>query len=216
MFPVGKIINLYPWEYNEVPVLLGAALKEDVPLIALHLTRPPIEIPDRNNLGIPSHFEAAKGAYIVQDADPSKPLDGTFIIQGPSAMSNTLKVLPSVKADGINIKLVHATSYELFSRQSEEYQNKVITIKDRANSTVITTEARILANDWIFNHISIDYVISPDWDNRWRTGGNLEEILEESHLSPEQIADGIKRFVLSKKERLHSLKAEIDQAMSFS
>lgn len=216
LFPVGKIINLYPWEYNEVPVLLGAALKEDVPLIALHLTRPPIEIPDRNSLGIPSHFEAAKGAYVIQEADPSMPLDGTFIVQGPSAMSNTLKVLPSLKTDGINIKLIHATSYELFLRQSEEYQNKVITIKDRTNSTVITTQARILASDWIFNHISKNYVISPDWDNRWRTGGNLKEILEESHLSPEQIADGIKRFVLSKKERLHRLKAEIDQAMDFS
>lgn len=216
LFPVGKIINLFPWEYNEVPVLLGAALKEDVPLIALHLTRPPIEIPDRKSLGIPSYFETAKGAYIIQDADPSIPLDGTFVIQGPSAMSNTLKLFPSLQAAGMNIKLVYASSYELFSRQSEEYQNKVITKKDRANSTVITTGARYLANDWVFNHLSKKYVISPDWDNEWRTGGNLEEILEESHLSPDQIEIGIKQFVFSKKERLHSLKAEIDQAMNLS
>ena len=27
LFPRGQIINLHPWEYNEVPVLLGAALK---------------------------------------------------------------------------------------------------------------------------------------------------------------------------------------------
>ena len=47
LFPKGQIINLHPWEHNEVPVLLGAALKLDVPVIALHLTRPPIEIPDR-------------------------------------------------------------------------------------------------------------------------------------------------------------------------
>lgn len=204
LFPVGKIINLFPWEYNEVPVLLGAALKEDVPLIALHLTRPPIEIPDRNRLGIPSYFEAAKGAYIIHDGDPSKPLDGTFIIQGPSAISNTLKVLPSLQAEGINIKLVHATSYELFSQQSKEYQNKVITMDDRANSTVITTEARFLVNDWVFNYISKEYIISPDWDNEWRTGGNLEEILDESHLSPDQIEKGIKRFVSSRTERLGS------------
>ena len=39
LFPKGKIINLYPWEYNEVPVLLSAALGTNVPIIALHLTR---------------------------------------------------------------------------------------------------------------------------------------------------------------------------------
>ena len=50
LFPEGHIINLHPWEYNEVPVMLGAALKTDVPILALHLTRPPVEIPDREKL----------------------------------------------------------------------------------------------------------------------------------------------------------------------
>jgi len=31
LFPKGKIINLYPWEHNEVPVVLGEALSKDVP-----------------------------------------------------------------------------------------------------------------------------------------------------------------------------------------
>jgi transketolase len=43
LFPKGSIINLHPWEHNEVPVLLGEALKKDVPIIALHLTRPAVE-----------------------------------------------------------------------------------------------------------------------------------------------------------------------------
>ncbi|SVD21517.1 uncharacterized protein METZ01_LOCUS374371, partial [marine metagenome] len=51
LFPEGHIINLHPWEYNEVPVMLGAALNTDMPIIALHLTRPPIGIPDRISLG---------------------------------------------------------------------------------------------------------------------------------------------------------------------
>ena len=38
LFPQGSIINLHPWEHNEVPVLLGAALKQDAPIVALHLT----------------------------------------------------------------------------------------------------------------------------------------------------------------------------------
>jgi len=70
LFPEGRVINLHPWEYNEVPVLLGEALRQEAPLIALHLTRPPVTIPDREKLGIPSHFEAARGAYVVRDYRP--------------------------------------------------------------------------------------------------------------------------------------------------
>ena len=54
LFPEGSVIDLHPWEYNEVPVVLGAAFATDVPIVALHLTRPPIEIPDREALGMPS------------------------------------------------------------------------------------------------------------------------------------------------------------------
>ena len=73
LFPEGQIVNLHPWEYNEVPVVLAAALKRPAPLIALHLTRPAIPIPDRAALGMPSHFEAAKGAYVVRDYPAGPP-----------------------------------------------------------------------------------------------------------------------------------------------
>ncbi len=68
LFPDGAVINLHPWEYNEVPVLLAAALRERAPIVALHLTRPPVTIPDRAALGIPSHFEAPRGAYVTTQA----------------------------------------------------------------------------------------------------------------------------------------------------
>jgi len=71
--PEGHVIDLHPWEYNEVPVVLGAALAQSAPIVALHLTRPPIELPDRAALGIPSHFEAARGAYVLRDFRPGQP-----------------------------------------------------------------------------------------------------------------------------------------------
>ena len=40
LFPEGHVIDLHPWEYNEVPVVLAAALRADAPIVALHLTRP--------------------------------------------------------------------------------------------------------------------------------------------------------------------------------
>ena len=84
LFPEGRIINLHPWEYNEVPVLLGAALATDVPIVALHLTRPPITIPDRAKLGIPSHFEAARGAYVMRDFKPGQPATARSSSRAPA------------------------------------------------------------------------------------------------------------------------------------
>ena len=45
LFPEGHVINIIPWEHNEVPVLIAAAMATDAHIVALHLTRPPIEVP---------------------------------------------------------------------------------------------------------------------------------------------------------------------------
>jgi len=214
LFPEGHIINLHPWEYNEVPVLLGAALKTDVPIIGLHLTRPPIEIPDREKLGMPSHFEAARGAYVMRDyaQAPGSPKGGTVIVQGTSAVANTIKLLPELDRRDLNVKIVCAVSPQLFRLQSEEYRNQVISPGDRLNSTVVTTQARWLMHDWLFNKVAEEYALSADWDNRWRTGGTVAEVLEEAHLSPHWILEGIEHFVHDCDARLSRLQAELDAA----
>ncbi len=209
LFPEGHVINLHPWEYNEVPVVLGAALKEDVPVVALHLTRPSIEIPDRVALGIPSHFEAAKGAYIVRDYDAGKPQDGTFYVQGTSAMVGIVKLLGELDQSDLNVKLVYVSSTELFKRQPEEYRNKIVTAADKANSTVITTQSWKLMQDWMFNALSAEYAISADWDDQWRTGGTLEEVIDEAHLSPEWLLKGIEKFAGDRATRIKALKGEL-------
>jgi len=208
LFPQGSVINLHPWEHNEVPVLLGAALGLDVPIIALHLTRPNIEIPDRGKLGIPSHFEAAKGAYIVRDYQPGMSKGGTIYVQGTSAMANVIKILPDL--DRINLKIVYVSSSELFNRQPVSYQKNIITSYDRINSTVVTTRAKRLMHDWIFDKENESYALSADWDDRWRSGGTLDEVIDEARLSPEWLLKGIEKFVDEKDKRLASIRDEIN------
>ena len=212
LLPEGSIINLHPWEYNEVPVLLGEALKRDVPIIGLHLTRPAIEIPDRKALGMASHFEAARGAYIVRDYDLDKPRGGTLIVQGTSAMVSIIKVLPELGERGLNVKIVCATSPQLFALQPKSYRHKILAPGDRADSTVITTQARWLMHDWLFNKVAEEYAMSSDWDNRWRTGGMLDELIDEAHLSPRWLLAGIERFVRQREARLERIQAEIEAA----
>jgi transketolase len=214
-FPEGQIINLHPWEHNEVPVLLGAALAQEATIIALHLTRPPIEIPDREKLGMPSHFEAARGAYVVRDFDTQRPdrtRGGTVIVQGASAMVSIVEVLPELDERNLNVKIVCATSPQLFALQPEEYRRRVLSPADRVDSTVITTQARWLMRDWLFNEVAEEYGLSADWDNRWRTGGTLDDVIEEARLSPRWVLEGIERFARDRDVRLARMQAGLDAA----
>lgn len=195
LFPKGSIVNLYPWEYNEVPVLLATALKLDKPsIIALHLTRPNVEIPNREAVGMASHFEAAKGAYLIRDYKEGQPKNGTFYVQGTAAAANLLKALPLLEKEGLNCKFVYVASPQLFDLQDKAYKDAMVTDFDRNNSTLITTSAKKLMPEFTFRSESLEYAVSPDYDDRWRTGGTFEEVMEEAHLTPEAIQEGIKRF----------------------
>ncbi|MHB9091972.1 MAG: 1-deoxy-D-xylulose-5-phosphate synthase N-terminal domain-containing protein, partial [Chloroflexota bacterium] len=88
LFPDGMVIDVHPWEHNEVAVVLGAAFQQTAPIVALHLTRPPIEIPDRKALGMPSHFAAARGAYVMRPHNPKQKPMGTVVVQGTSSTAN--------------------------------------------------------------------------------------------------------------------------------
>ena len=212
LFPRGHIIDLHPWEHNEVPVVLGAALRENVPIIALHLTRPPIPIPDRKALGMPSHFEAARGAYVLRGYRTDQPPMGTVIVRGTSSTNNLVSVLPELNRNGLNVKIVAAISEELFRRQPESYRNQVLSPADRADSMCITNGARRLMHDWFGNLVSEEYTLSSDWDDRWRTGGTVEEVLGEAHLSPHHILAGIERFVRDREERLRRVCEGVEEA----
>jgi len=180
--------------------------------VGLHLTRPPIKVPDREALGIPSHFTAARGAYVVRDYRPGAPRAGALIVQGTSAMDNIVRILPEIERRGLNVKIVCAVSPQLFALQPESYRMSVLTHGDRINSTVITTQARWLMHDWLYTKAAGEYAMSADWDNRWRTGGTVAEVIEEARLSPEWLLEGIERFVRDRDLRLARLRAGIEDA----
>ncbi len=213
LFPKGQIINLYPWEYNEVPVLLGAAFSLNVPLIALHVTRPEIMIPDRKASVIPSHFEAAKGAYVLRQHKKGLTRAGTIYIQGTSAVASAVALLPILDEEQINVKLVCVTSPELFALQDRSYREIVVTPSDRADSTFITTHARRLMSEWVFNDLSESYALSSDHDDQWRSGGSLDEVLDEAHMNPHWILEAIRRFANDRPKRLAELKQQIESAL---
>jgi len=201
LFPTDHVVNLHPWEANEVPVVLAAALGSGIPIIVLHLTRPPIEIPDRVALGMDSHLEAARGAYVMRPFDPSRPKEGTLIVRGTSSTASLVKVLPWLDGDGPNMKVVAAVSHALFRRQDAAWRDRVLPDAEWADSMVVTNTAARLMENWIPHAVARDYVISPDWDDRWRTGGSVDQIVAEAHLDPDHIKEGILRFANEREAR---------------
>ena len=210
LFPEGHVIDLHPWEYNEVPVVLAAAIATDVPIIALHLTRPKITIPDRKGLGLASHFEAARGAYVLRDYKPGQPRMGTVIVQGTSTTDNLLQILPDLDSAGINVKIVAAISPQLFELQDEAYRQSVMPVADRWDAMAISNRALRVTRDWVENSIVADYSLTSDWDDRWRTGGSLDEVIAEAHLSPEHILKGIERFARDRDKRIGAIRAALE------
>jgi transketolase len=212
LFPEGHVIDLHPWEYNEVPVVLGAAFATDVPIVIVHLTRPAIELPDRAALGIPSHFSAARGAYVMRPFRDGEPKAGTIFVRGTMSTANLVKVLPELDKRGLNVKVVAAISPQLFARQDVEYQETTIEPADRFDSMVITNGAYKLMRDWADDPIVRQYSLSADWDDRWRTGGSVDEVMEEAHLDQGHVLEAIERFVRERPDRLRHLRERITAA----
>ena len=209
LLPDGHIINLHPWEHNEVAPALAAALATDVPVVAIHLTRPPVEIPDRSALDMASHLDAAKGAYIIKDYDESRPKEGVVIIRGTSSTRSLVSILPKLKSEGPNVKVVAAISWELFQRQTDAYRQSIISDQEWMDAMVVTNGARRLMHKWVANRVVEEYSMSPDFDNRWRTGGSVDEIVAESKLNPQSIWDGIVKFANNRKVRLSQIRNSV-------
>jgi transketolase len=58
-----------------------------------------------------------------------------------------------------------------------------------------------------------------DWDDRWRTGGSVDEVMDEAHLTTRHILEGIGRFVRdreSRLQRLHAIVASADRSRAHS
>ncbi|HET8587194.1 MAG TPA: transketolase, partial [Candidatus Limnocylindria bacterium] len=104
-----------------------------------------------------------------------------------------------------NVRIVAAISPQLFARQSAEYRDSICSPADRWDSMAITNGALKLMRDWVDGPIAEEYSLSSDWDDRWRTGGTVEEVMREAHLDPDSILAGIERYASEREDRRRRL-----------
>jgi transketolase len=80
------------------------------------------------------------------------------------------------------------------------------------DSLVITSGAFKLMRDWAGGPITREYSLSADFDDRWRTGGSVDEVISEAHLDPDSILVAVELFVAERAERLRRWQNSLDAA----
>jgi transketolase len=78
------------------------------------------------------------------------------------------------------------------------------------DAMVITNGAFKLMRDWADGPLVREYSLSSDWDDRWRTGGSVNEVIEEAHLDEAHILAALERFANERTERLGRLRKLLD------
>jgi transketolase len=136
---------------------------------------------------------------------------GVVLVQGTSTTYNLTKILPKLDDEGLNVKIVAAVSPQLFALQDQSYRDAVYSDDERLDAMAVTNRSRRLMSDWIDSGAGREYALSSDWDDRWRTGGSVDEVVEEAHLSPSHIFDGIRRFAKDREKRLGAVQRRLDR-----
>ena len=120
-----------------------------------------------------------------------------------------LPILPLLNKRGPNVKIIAAISTELFKAQNKEYQESIISNVEWNDCMIITNTSLKTMGNWITNRFVSKYSLSPDFDNRWRTGGTVDQIITESRLDSVSILNAIERFSNERGKRLQLIKKQI-------
>jgi len=82
------------------------------------------------------------------------------------------------------------------------------TLGDKVSAIRVMKKAGVPCVPGSDGPLGAEYSMGADWDDRWRTGGSVDEVMDEAHLTVPYILEGIGRFVRERPERLarlHSL-----------
>ena len=116
------LMLIRPADANEVVEAWKVVMQLDHEPAALVLSRQPVPTFDRSKYGAASGL--AKGGYILADADDGKP--EVILMATGTEVYLCVDAYEKLKADGIKARVVSMPSWNLFDRQSDDYETKVL------------------------------------------------------------------------------------------
>ena len=214
LFPRGQVVTLNFWDYNDVaPGYFAAAnlavSQPEIGVIVLEVARPDFAVADRSSFADSDPLAAAKGLYVIKDFDPDTPKHGYVLTQGASSTNNLLKVLPSLKASNVNVKVIACISEELFQTQPQSYRDAVLPSGAKQDLMIISTGTQRILPITGLGHLTEEYSLFSDWDNQWLSGGTEEDVIAEAHLDEASIVAAVTKFAEERERRLNRQRQEL-------
>jgi transketolase len=117
-----NLIVVRPGDANEVTEVWKIIAKQQHSPVALVLTRQNLPTLDRSKYAPASG--AAKGAYVLADAEGGKPQ--VILLGTGSELSLCVDAYEKLKADGIKARVVSMPSWEIFEQQDAAYKESVL------------------------------------------------------------------------------------------
>ena len=128
---IPNLTVLRPADANETVEAWKYAITHSGGPIALILTRQKVSVINRN---IYASVEGVKnGAYIVKDTN-SKP--DLILLASGSEVALCLDAAEQFESEGLKVRVVSFTSWEIFEQQTEEYKNSILPLDVKARLSV--------------------------------------------------------------------------------
>ncbi len=181
-------IKVYkPTDANETIEMLFHALEKGEP-IALATTRVAVPVIARSGV-VPEAAAANAGAYVCKDYNGQGKKKMAAVVSSGLVLKNLQLALPELEKKGIDLKIVVATSPELF----EEFRKTNPALAEIIFSSFDREHAAVLHNGWkgfLMNFLTPnDAVLRNIGVDTYLKSGNAEEVYALTDLTPEKIAD---------------------------
>lgn len=128
---IPNLVVIRPADANETVEAWKYAINHKGGPVALILTRQKLSILDQNKYGSATGLQL--GAYIVKDSVAKPDL---LLIASGSEVSLSIKAAEQLEEEGINIRVISFSSWEIFEQQSDEYKKQIFPVEITARVSV--------------------------------------------------------------------------------
>ncbi len=181
-------IKVYkPTDANETIEMLFGALERKEPIV-LSAYRPEQAVIKRGE--IPEAVEANNGAYVYKKFS-GKGKKSVLAICGMQVLLNTLEILPELKKQDLDVKIIVVTSPELFEELRQTNPAKAKSILSDDECPLVVT----LHNGW--PGFLYPFMLAPDYAKKaigithYLKSGNVAEVYEVAGMTPGDIKEKV-------------------------
>ncbi len=195
-FPPEVCITLTPWDPQEIWPLMVASVQARPAIIAVFVTRPAERVIDRKAMGLPAPEVAIKGVYAMRLGDPSRPRQGTVVLQeSGSTYAFVEGVLPRLDREGFNLNVYYVASCELFDRLPPWEQEALFPWAHRQEAVAITGFTLPTMYRWVTSEIGRRHSLHAFGRGHYPGSGQAHQVLREVGLDSESQFEAIVRYV---------------------